>query len=117
MKNIIIYQARKYGENKKLIEEPIYIENKELIDKFIKFYNSLKLKDNNEIIKLSIDCPLKSFFVDNNDNIGKTYISIYNELIKYQNESIEKLLDIKINRGLFVINCKNKSNIQNINDN
>ena len=109
--------SRKYAENKKLKEEQIYINNKEIIDNFIKYYNSLKIKDNNEIIKLSPDNPLKSFLIDNNDNIGNTYISIYKKFIKNQNDILETLLDNKINRGLFDINCKNKINIQNINDN
>ena len=77
----------------------------------------MKLKDNNEIIKLSIDNPLKSFLIDNNDSIGNTYISIYKKFIKHQNDTLETLLDNKINRGLFDINCKNKINVQNINDN
>ena len=109
--------SRKYAEKRKLKEEQLYINNKELIDNFIKFYNSLKLKDNNEIIKLSIDNPLKSFLIDNNDSIGNTYISIYKKFIKHQNDTLETLLDNKINRGLFDINCKNKINVQNINDN
>ena len=109
--------SRQYAEKRKLKEEQIYIDNKELIDNFINFYNGLELKDNNENIKISVNNPLKSFFIDNNDNIGSTYISIYKNFIRRQNETLENLLDMKIERGLFDINCKNKINIQNINEN
>ena len=106
--------SRDYANKIKLKDDQIYINNKDIFEKFIKFYNDLHITYNNEIIKLSSDKYLSSFFIDNNDTIGNTYISIYNNFIKNQNDLLDNLLDIKIDKGIFDTNCKNKINIQNI---
>ena len=105
--------SRENAEKKKLKDEDIYYNNKDLIDKFINFYNSLKIKDTNE---LSNNSPLCHFLIDDNNKYGKAYKIIYKNLIKEQNEKLENLLDEKIAKGIFDINCKNKINIQQINE-
>ena len=103
--------TREFAEKVLLKDEEIYLKNKELIDKFIAFYNSLK---NKHYRKLSTNNHLCDFFLDADNEIGRNYIDIYMNFIKKQNEEIEKLLDIKIDSGIFNINCKNKINIQQI---
>ena len=100
-----------------LKNEEIYIKNKELIDKFIEWYNNIDIKEIYNKNKLSNNNPLNSFFVDENNIIGKTYKSIYKYYINIQNERIEKLLDIKIMNGKFPSNCKNRVNIEQIREN
>ena len=96
----------------------IYKKNKNSIDKFIKYYNDLKLKDiKGTDLQLSKTNNLNDFFIDSNNKYGKTYIIIYKEFAKQQNEEIDDLLDIKINQGIFDKNCKNSVNIQQINEN
>ena len=110
--------TREYAEAKLLIDDEIYQnkEDKKLIDDFIKYYNKLKIKDNNgNIIKLkSSNNHLSDFFIDNNNEIGKTYKNIYKKFIMKQNEELETLLDIKITAGKLDDVCKNKINIQQI---
>ena len=47
---------------------------------------------------------------------GDSYKNIYKKFAKEQNEKLLILLDNKIDRGIFDINCKEKINIQQIND-
>ena len=99
---------------KDLKDENIYINNKDLIKKFIKFYNDLKLKNESDgkILTLSEDNPLSDFFIDDNTEFGKSYKKIYYQFINQQNNEISELLDKKIEKGIFERNCKNKVNIQ-----
>ena len=109
--------SREYAEKNKLKDEEIYINNKELIDKFISFYNGLDMKDNNKkALKLSKDNCLGDFFIDNNNSFGMTYKTIYHNFIKAQNEKLESLLDIKIEKDIFDKNCKSKISIQQVNE-
>ena len=57
------------------------------------------------------------FFLDDDNRVGRTYKDIYNNFVKEQNKEIENLLDMKIEKGIFDSNCKNKINIQKINEN
>ena len=110
--------SREIAEKKKLIDDPIYINNKELIDKFIDFYNNLKIKDDKGNVNvLSNDKSLSNFFLNNDNDIGRSYKEIFMNFIKEQNEKIEKLLDMKIEKGVFDSNCKTKISIQKINEN
>ena len=105
--------SRESAEKKKLKDEEIYNNNKDIIDRFITFYNSLKIKDTNE---LSNNEPLCHFLLDDNNKFGKVYKTIYKNFIKEQNEKLENLLNDKIEKSVFDINCKNKINIQQINE-
>ena len=55
---------------------------------------------------------LSDFFIDDDNEIGKSYKYIYNQFIKEQNKEISGLLDIKIRNGIFERDCKNKISIQ-----
>ena len=105
------------GDDKKIIleNEKLYKDNKILIDEFIKFYNQLKLLDGKKNpIRLSNKSDLSNFFIDDQNEIGKSYKKIYQKFIEQQNREIQELLDIKIREEIFDQNCKNKVNIQNI---
>ena len=106
--NISQDQAKK----KKLKEEEIYMKNKDIIDKFIKFYNSLEMDGN----QLSTDNHICDFLVDDTNNFGKSYKKIYQNFVLQYNETTEKLLNAKIEKGIFDPNSKTKINIQQIND-
>jgi hypothetical protein len=109
--------SREDAKKNKINEVELYYNNKELIDNFIKFYNKLKEKDNEgKIIELSNN-SLCDFFIDDDNEIGKTYKKIYINFIKQQNEKIENLLDNKIEKRIFDRNSKNRINIQQINEN
>ena len=95
--------SREYAEKKQLKDEEIYVNNKDLIDKFINFYNNLNIKEAN-CQKLSIDNPLCDFLLDDNNKFGIIYKSIYQNFAKEQNEKLENLLDNKIERGVFDMN-------------
>ena len=105
---------------KDLKDEKIYINNIELIQKFIEYFNNLKLKNESDgtTLTLSEDNPLSDFFIDEDNEFGKSYIKIYNKFIDQQNNEISELLDLKIEKGIFEKNCKDKINIQcaDIND-
>ena len=107
--------SREYAKKKILKEEDIYANNKNLIDKFIAFYNGLELKEINGQ-ELSIDNPLCDFLLDSDNKFGINYKNIYKKFAKEQNEKLEKLLDIKIEKGIFDINCKTRIKIQQINE-
>ena len=104
---------------KDLKDEKIYINNKGLIKGFINFYNSLQLtnESNGQILILSEDNPLSDFFIDDNNEFGKSYKYIYHQFINQQNNEISELLDKKIEKGIFESNCKNTINIQSADDN
>ena len=104
--------SRDQAEKKKLKTEEIYIKNKELIDKFIEFYNSLGLDEK----ELKIENNLSDFFIDDTNNFGKNYKMIYQKFIEEYNKIIGKLFDIKIDKGILEANYKNYVNIQNIDE-
>ena len=109
--------SREYAETTPLKETEIYnnAEHSKLIDKFIKFYNDLKLTDNNgNEIRLTNKNKLGDFVIDDNNEIGKSYKNIYMAFIQKQNNEIKDLLDIKINEGKFNNNCGNKIYAQQI---
>ena len=101
--------SRDFAEKQKLKDLDIYKDNQELIDKFIVLYKNLSGKE------LNIDNPLCNFLLDD-DKFGISYKKIYIEFAKEQNEKLEKLLDIKIEKGIFDQNCKNRINIQLIDE-
>ena len=99
------------------------LDNKGLIDEFIKLYNSFELEEVNESgekekMKLDVDknCICDFLLVDDN-KYGKTYKKIYKIFIEKQNEDLENLLDKKINIGIFNNNCKNTISVQQIKEN
>ena len=108
--------TREEAEKKIMKDEDLYKKdtNKEKINKFIKFYNSLESNKNT----LSFDNKLYQFFIDDsnkdNNNIGQSYIDIYNKFIEIQNKAVKPLLDIKIENDIFDINCIKEVNIQNV---
>jgi len=103
--------SRDYAEKYKLINEDIYINNKDLFDKFIKYYNSLEIEN----CKLSNENLLCDFLIVDN-KFGNSYKDIYKNFAKEQNEKLEILLDNKIDKAIFDDNCKIKINIQQISD-
>ena len=99
------------------------LDNKGLIEEFIKLYNSFELEENNESgkkEKMKLDaeknCICDFLLVDDN-KYGKTYKEIYNNFIKKQNGDLEIFLDKKINIGIFNNNCKNRISIQQLKEN
>ena len=110
--------SRKKAEQIILKDEQLYKENKIPINEFISFYNSLNIQnDKKKVLQLSEENKLSDFFINDNNEIGKSYKNIYNKFIEEQNNEISDLLDIKIEKGIFDKNCKNKINIQNANEN
>ena len=110
--------SRSDAEKKILKNEDIYIENNELIDSFITFFNNLKKEDpekKKKILELNNECHLIDFFITDN-KFGKAYKDIYQSFIKEQNNRIQDLLGIKIQNGIFDETCLNKINIQQINE-
>jgi len=98
--------------------DEIYINNKGLIKDYITFYNGLKIKDGKKKkLELSENSKLSDFFIDDNNEIGKSYKTIYYKFIEKQNKEISFLLDDKIEKGIFDENCKKKINIQDANKN
>ena len=108
--------SRNFAEKHKLKDLPIYQNNQELINDFITLYNKLP-KENNDNNNLSIEeNNLCDFLLDDNNKFGKSYKYIYIKFAKEQNKKLEKLLDFKIYKGKFEQNCKNRINIQQINE-
>ena len=105
--------SKKDAKNKILKDEKIYKNNEDKINKFIKFYNNIRKKGTRE---LGIENPITDFLLIDNE-FGEAYKNIYNNFINEQNMKLEKLLDEKIDKGIFDINCKNKINIQQIDEN
>lgn len=108
------FKTRKDAEKTSLKDDELYKKNKEKIEKFISFYNSIKKEIKGEYT-LSENNKISDFFIDDNDKnpIGKSYINIYNKFIKIQNEKLLPLLEIKTEKDIFDENCKIKINIQN----
>ena len=106
--------TREEAKKKRINETEIYLEKKKLFDNFIQFYNKLEIinKEN-----LSNNNCISDFFIEENNNVGRTYKIIYETFINQQNEKIEKLLNLKIGEGIFDISCKNRMNVQSINKN
>jgi len=103
---------------KDLKDDELYLNNRKEIKEFLSFYNKLELKDEkNQNLKLSEESKLADFFIDDNNEFGKSYKKIYAEFIKEQNKEISKLLDSKIDQEIFERDCKNKINIQSANSN
>ena len=97
------------AEKTKLIDDDIYFKNKETFDNFIEFYNKSKTEIEGKKLELNNENNLCDFFINENNNYGKSYKKIYKEFInQQQNEKIEKILNMK-NINL------NKINIQQIN--
>ena len=112
--HVIVRKEEKENDSV-LKDEEIYKNNKKLINEFITFYNKLKIKDKNKnLIQLSEESKLSNFFIDDKNEVGKSYKNIYQKFIEQQNKDIKELLDIKINDEIFDVSCKNKVNIQNI---
>ena len=113
--------TRENAESILLKDDEIYRDdeyNKKLFDKFIKFYNNLKIKKKDgEIIILSVDNPLSNFVVDDSNEITQSYKTIYKNFINLQNSEVDELLSIKVRENIFDVNCKEKINIQNIKEN
>jgi hypothetical protein len=113
--------SKEYAEKTFLKDTEVYknADNSKLIDKFIKFYNKLKMNNSNgEEIKLNAEKNyLSDFVIDDNNEYGKTYINIDKKFIEKQNNEIKDLLDIKISEGIFNSNCKKKINAQQIEEN
>ena len=107
--------SREYAEKTKFKTEKLYNENKLLIDKFINFVNDILAKEEKNI-KLGVENPLIDFLLDDN-KFGNIYKNIYKNFILKQNEGLETLIDNKIKNAIFDTNCKNRINIQQINEN
>ena len=111
-------KSKEEAEKTNLEDEVIYRDNIEIFDNFFKFYNGLKIKsEKSKILKLDNKNKLIDFFVDENTSYGKSFIETYQKFIKKQNDDLSKILDVKIEKGIFDKNCKKRINIQNINDN
>jgi len=105
---------------KDIKDEEIYINNRASIKNFIEFYNGLKLENESgkNLLQLSEEnSELADFFIDDDNEIGKSYKFIYNQFIEKQNKEISDLLDNKIQKGIFERDCKNKISIQSANKN
>ena len=112
--------SRLDSERQSLKESEIFIDkkNSELINKFIKLYNSMELEDKEgNILELSNENKLCDFLLISDNKYGQSYISIYNKFIEKQNKELEDLLDKKISSGEFNSNCKNKVSVQQIKEN
>ena len=112
------HKITRENAKKKLLKDTEIYKNAELaklIDKFIEFYNELKIYDNKgNKIKLTKENKLCDFVIDDNNEVGKTYKDIYKIFIEKQNNEIKEILDIKINEGIFNSNCRNRINVQQI---
>ena len=110
--------TRERAEKESLKDSEIYKQNTQLFDDFIKFYNKeikeIKMK---EQLTLDIENPLRDFFIREDNKFGKSYKIIYKLFIKQQNDNVEKLLNMKIEKGIFDANCKNKVDVQQIKEN
>ena len=105
---------------KDIKDEEIYINNRNSIKNFIEFFNSLQLKNEkgDNILKLTEEnSKLSELFIDDDNEISKSYKDIYSQFIKEQNNQISDLLDNKIKKGIFEKDCKNKISIQSANSN
>ena len=62
-----------------------------------------------DILTLDDESKLSDLFIEDNTDIGKSYKEIYQKFIKKQNDELNKLLDIKIDKEIFDKNCKKKN--------
>ena len=108
--------SKELAEKKKLVNEGIYKNNKKLFDDFIDFINNLKIEHIKIKSKLSPNSHLNEFFIKDSNEFGKIYKMIYKYFIKLQNDSIKPFLELKVERGIFDINCTKTINIQQINE-
>ena len=109
--------SRKEASETKIKDSDIYGDNIEKINKFIKFYNGLKIKVDKKLLTLDpAKNNLNDLFIDDDSDIGRSYKSIFNEFIKKQNNELTPLLDIKIDKEIFDKNCKKPESIQNLNE-
>lgn len=109
---------REEAEKEIIFDNELYLYNSENIDKFIKFYNSLRMTSKEgKKLKLSKKSKLSDFFIDDENEIGKCYIDIYYNFIEKQNREIAPLLKIEIDEEKFDDSYKKKLNIQNIKEN
>jgi len=113
--------SRDLSERQTLKTSEIYREEKNviLIDNFINFYNNLKIEDvKGNKLELDVD---KNYIIDfliiDDNKYGRSYKKIYKIFIDRQNNELEKLLDLKIASGEFNSSCKNRKNVQQINEN
>ena len=88
--------SKKEAKNIRLKDNEININNNELFYSFMKFYNNLELED--IIEKLSINKPLSDFSINNYNNMGKTYKTIYEYFINPLNRLVGNLSDQKIEK-------------------
>ena len=111
-------KKREEAEKEILCDDEIYLYNNKQIDEFIKYYNNLELTtEEGKKLQLSNKSKLYEFFIDDGNEIGKSYIDIYQNFIKEQNNEISDLIEIKIEQEKFDESSKKKVNIQNIKDN
>ena len=115
--------SREFSEKTIIKDCDIYKSNKDLIDDFIGLYNDFEFETNNnegkkEKLKLDAkkNCICDLLLIDEN-KYGKTYKNIYKKYIELQNNELEKLLTIKIDKRIFNENCKIKINVQQIKEN
>ena len=110
--------SREEAKKRIIKDEELYKENSKKVDDFIKFYNSLNMKDSHKNeIKLDIENKLSNLFVEDNTDMGKSFKQIYQKFIEKQNNELIDLLEIKIDKEIFDKNCLKKVEIQNINEN
>ena len=94
-------------------------ENAKLIDDFIKFYNDLKIEDDNgNKLELNVEknCIIDFLIIDDN-KYGKSYKAIYKIFIDKQNNELGSLLHLKISSGELNPNCQKSINVQEIKEN
>jgi len=109
-------KKREEAEKEILFDDELYLYNSKQIDEFIKYYNNLELIKEKDRLQLSTKSKLCEFFIDDGNDIGKSYISIYEQFIENQNNEIEDLIKKKIDEEKFDESHMKKVNIQNIKD-
>ena len=132
--------TRQAAKNKILEEDEVYQQNKNKVEKFIKFFNQLQERENKkkqnkenkenknkeenqeenktttekEILKLDIkENHLSDILLDPENKYGKAYKGILQKIIETQNEKLSDLLE-KISDENLNPNNINKINIQQI---
>ena len=107
---------RDYAEKYKLKDLETYKNNQELFNNFINLYNKLAKDSNNKNLNISNENSLYDFLLDGNNKFGNSYKKIYIKFTYEQNKKLANFLDNKIERGTFEQNCKNRINVQQINE-
>ena len=126
--------TREFAKTRVLENEDLYKINSSLIDKFIKYFNQLKIlneikekKEKNEniinkddeirkdddksnkdnaILKLSVKNNISDFLIDPENEYGKAYKKILQKFIENQNNELSDLLNSKIIEGTNEINIQ-----------